>query len=126
MRPGRLLEEIDHRIGIGDAAMIRGCVSARRGEAVDAVARFEESLRINRETGYLLGEAEVCRDYAEFLRRTGSEAQSRDLYRKAKEIFTDLGASEEVKRLDRLVENETVEIPKNLGRQTRERELCVA
>ncbi len=58
--------------------------------------------------------------------RTGSEAQSRDLYRKAKEIFTDLGASEEVKRLDRLVENETVEIPKNLGRQTRERELCVA
>jgi len=96
-------QELDHRIGMADGYRILGCIESALNDDGGAGNHFEKSIQLNRDTGYLLGEAETKRDYAMHLGNRDL-LNGIDLLTEARRIFCRLGCVLEVQKIDQVVD----------------------
>ena len=89
---------------MADGYRILGCVESASSQPEKARQLFEKSIALNRDTGYLLGEADSKRDFAIHLEPYRT-AQAVDLFNEARGIFKRLGATRETDRIDQRLSN---------------------
>jgi len=92
-------ESMEHQIGIADALRIQGCARSEAGSWGLAERAFRESLRLNREVGYALGEAEAGRDFGLARINNGQKDLAANQLMEAEERFRELGVEAEVERI---------------------------
>lgn len=104
---GRASEE--HAIRSGSAYTLgrmyqgRGNIARARGDE-DGFNFFEKALEIAREKGYPFLEAETLRDYAVLRRQIGGLEEAQAYVERARDLFTQLGSTQNVADAERVLE----------------------
>lgn len=81
----------------------RGNLARARGDE-DGFTFYEKALEIAREKGYPFLEAETLGDYGELRRRNGGGEEAVAYFERAREMFAEQGATREVARMERALE----------------------
>lgn len=111
---GRVAEE--HAIASGSVYILgrmyqgRGNIARAQGDE-DGFTFFEKALEIARDKGYPVLEAETLADYADLRRQSGGAEEAVAYLERARELFTELGAMQDVARMDRALGAARTELP---------------
>ncbi|HEX8394600.1 MAG TPA: tetratricopeptide repeat protein, partial [Longimicrobium sp.] len=111
---GRVAEE--HAIASGSVYILgrmyqgRGNIARARGDD-DGFTFFEKALEIARDKGYPVLEAETLADYAELRRQSGGTEEAVAYLERAGELFAELGAMQDVARMERALRELRMELP---------------
>lgn len=94
----------------------RGNLARARGDE-DGFTFYEKALEIAREKGYPFLEAETLADYGELRRRNGGGEEAVAYFERAREMFAEQGATREVARMERALEElrTGIEVPVAVG-----------
>ncbi len=95
-----LFEKCGDRLGQADGYKLKGMIHRDQKAFTLAATYFQTSLRLNRELGNKLNEAETLFELATTERRRRSKKAALSAYREALELFRHLGAAEEIKRVE--------------------------
>jgi len=115
----REFSDIGHAVGIADALRIQGLIAWREGGPSEAAGFLTRSIAANRRAGYPLGQAEALRDYGTFLRQTRSPERADRVLSEARDLFARLGAGDEVRRIEKMMDAAPHKAPRKRYRNAR-------
>ncbi|MEM3397277.1 MAG: tetratricopeptide repeat protein [Thermoplasmata archaeon] len=106
-RAKHLMESINDRVALQAVLRIEGTILAEEGKFDEAIKNFNEALALVRELQIPYNEAETLMMYGKTLHKMGDNNGAMEALNKAKEIFEQIGASKNVEKVNKLIEQIT-------------------
>ena len=97
--------EYGDRLGMADAYKVFGTISGQRNTETMAVAFFNNSLRISKDSDNLLGLGETYTAMGDFYGSHGNNKQALENYSSAKEYFKTMKAEARITEIDTVINN---------------------